>query len=73
MSDTTIGFAGLGVMGEPMCRNLARKSGHKVLAFDPRPEPLARELAAAFAARGARFADAPVARTRRKKGSDPFS
>jgi 3-hydroxyisobutyrate dehydrogenase-like beta-hydroxyacid dehydrogenase len=124
----TIGFAGLGVMGEPMCRNLARKSGRKVLAFDPRPEPLARlaadgvdaaasladlaaragvvflslpgepevraaclgdgglvrsarpgqvlvdcstapvalarELAAAFAARGARFADAPVARTR---------
>jgi 3-hydroxyisobutyrate dehydrogenase-like beta-hydroxyacid dehydrogenase len=38
----TIGFIGLGVMGEPMCRNLARKSGTPVVAFDLRPEPLAR-------------------------------
>ena len=30
----TLGFIGLGVMGEPMCRNLAAKSGHDVLAFD---------------------------------------
>lgn len=37
-----LGFVGLGVMGEPMCRNLARKSGRPVLAFDARPEPLAR-------------------------------
>ena len=37
-----IGFIGLGVMGEPMCRNLARKSGAKVIAFDLRPEPLQR-------------------------------
>lgn len=37
-----LGFVGLGVMGEPMCRNLARKSGRTVLAFDTRPEPLAR-------------------------------
>jgi 3-hydroxyisobutyrate dehydrogenase-like beta-hydroxyacid dehydrogenase len=37
-----IGFVGLGVMGEPMCRNLARKSGAQVVAFDLRPEPLAR-------------------------------
>jgi len=37
-----LGFVGLGVMGEPMCRNLARKSGRTVLAFDARPEPLAR-------------------------------
>jgi 3-hydroxyisobutyrate dehydrogenase-like beta-hydroxyacid dehydrogenase len=122
-----LGFIGLGVMGEPMCRNLARKSGEAVLAFDLRPGPLralaadgvesassvaevgrrghviflslpgepevraaclgpdglaahvgagqcivdtstcpvplARELGAAFAARGAAFADAPVART----------
>lgn len=128
MADGTIGFIGLGVMGEPMCRNLATKSGRKVLAFDLRQEPLlrlvgegvqaqpsaaglaarsdvvflslpgepevrgaclgkdglaararagqafvdcstvpvalARELAAAFGARGAHFADAPVARTR---------
>jgi len=120
-----LGFIGLGVMGEPMCRNLARKQRGKVLAHDLRPEPLkrlsvdgvaathsiaelasqadviflslpgepqvrsvglelslaaragqaivdcstapvalARELAAAFTARGAHFADAPVARTR---------
>ena len=38
----TIGFIGLGVMGEPMCRNVARHSGRKVLAHDLSPEPLAR-------------------------------
>lgn len=38
----TLGFVGLGVMGEPMCRNLAKKSGMPVLAFDLRPEPLQR-------------------------------
>jgi len=120
-----LGFIGLGVMGEPMCRNLAVKQRGKVLAHDLRPEPLkrlsvdgvvatrsiaelaaqadiiflslpgeaqvrtvglelslaarsgqaivdcstapvalARELATAFTARGAHFADAPVARTR---------
>jgi 3-hydroxyisobutyrate dehydrogenase-like beta-hydroxyacid dehydrogenase len=124
---STLGFIGLGVMGEPMCRNLARKSRHPVVALDRRPEPLqalardgvaaapsmaevarlaqiiflslpgelevravclgdgglaahvkagqvvvdtstcpvplARELEQAFMARGAAFADAPVART----------
>jgi 3-hydroxyisobutyrate dehydrogenase len=124
---STLGFVGLGVMGEPMCRNLARKSGCPVVAFDRRteplealardgvavassaaevarraqivflslpgepevravclgdgglsahvragqvlvdtstcPVPLARELERTFAARGAAFADAPVART----------
>ena len=124
---STLGFIGLGVMGEPMCRNLAKRSGARVVAFDTRPEPvkalgadgvapaasvaevvaradivfmclpgerevravalganglvaatragqvvvdcstapvaLARELAAACAARGVAFADAPVART----------
>jgi hypothetical protein len=120
-----LGFIGLGVMGEPMCRNLARKHRGRVSAHDLRPEPLkrlsvdgvaaagsiaelaaeadivflslpgepqvravglelsrvarpgqaivdcstapvalARELAGAFTARGAHFADAPVARTR---------
>ena len=29
-----IGFIGVGTMGEPMCRNLARKSGLTVLAAD---------------------------------------
>jgi len=104
-------------MGAPMCRNLAAKSGARVLAFDVKDVPgftkagsirevsaadiiflslpgepevrevcnellgharpgqaivdcstapvaLARELATALAARGAQFADAPVARTR---------
>jgi len=37
-----IGFIGLGVMGEPICRNLAAKSGQPVLAYDLRPEPLQR-------------------------------
>ncbi|MFC5326490.1 NAD(P)-dependent oxidoreductase [Bradyrhizobium oligotrophicum] len=124
----TIGFIGLGVMGEPMCRNLARKSGARVLGFDLADAPLqrlaqvgvrraaslaelareadvifmalpsgkhvqavcdgddgllrhvearhtivdlgtspvqaSRELASRFAAKGAAFADAPIARTR---------
>lgn len=106
-------------MGAPMCRNLAKNSGARVLAYDAVPKEiegaemapslfpvlkadtiflslpgeaevravcaelleharpgqaivdcstapvsLARELAGAFAARGAQFADAPVARTR---------
>jgi hypothetical protein len=34
---TTIGFVGLGVMGQPMCRNLAKKSGARVVAHDVRP------------------------------------
>lgn len=38
----TIGFIGLGVMGEPMCGHLARRSGRTVLAHDLRREPLAR-------------------------------
>jgi len=37
-----IGFIGLGVMGEPMCRNLATRSGEKVLAYDVETAPLAR-------------------------------
>jgi 3-hydroxyisobutyrate dehydrogenase len=38
----TIGFIGLGVMGEPICRNLVKKSGKRVFAFDLSLEPLAR-------------------------------
>jgi 3-hydroxyisobutyrate dehydrogenase-like beta-hydroxyacid dehydrogenase len=123
-----IGFIGLGVMGEPMCRNLAEKSGRAVIAFDRQSAPLerlkgarveaadslaslarssdivfmalpsgkhvesvcddedgllahvragqtivdfgtspvdlTRQLATKFAAKGARYADAPIARTR---------
>lgn len=40
-----IGFIGLGVMGEPICRNLARKSGLAVKAYDRDVAPL-RRLAA---------------------------
>jgi 3-hydroxyisobutyrate dehydrogenase len=39
---STIGFIGLGVMGEPMCGHLARRSGIPVLAHDLRSEPLER-------------------------------
>ncbi len=37
-----IGFVGVGTMGEPMCRNLARKSGQPILAADRDAAPLAR-------------------------------
>lgn len=128
MDQPVIGFIGLGVMGEPMCRNLRVRGGHRIVAADLDPAPLARlaahgietgegvgavvracdivfaslpsgrvldglvraddgvlanvragqifvdlgtspvaltrELAEAFAERGARYLDAPVARTR---------
>jgi 3-hydroxyisobutyrate dehydrogenase len=37
-----VGFIGLGVMGEPICRNLVRKSDVHVAAYDLSAEPLAR-------------------------------
>ncbi len=37
----TIGFIGLGVMGGPMCRNMATKHAGRVLAFDLSAEALA--------------------------------
>ncbi len=37
-----IGFIGVGTMGEPMCRNLAKKSGLTVLAADRDDAPLQR-------------------------------
>jgi 3-hydroxyisobutyrate dehydrogenase-like beta-hydroxyacid dehydrogenase len=42
MEQLLIGFVGLGVMGEPICRNLARRGGVPVVAFDCRREPLDR-------------------------------
>jgi hypothetical protein len=42
MSCKNIGFIGLGVMGEPICRNLVKKSGARVTAFDLAAEPLQR-------------------------------
>jgi 3-hydroxyisobutyrate dehydrogenase len=44
-----LGFIGLGVMGEPMCRHLVTKSGSQVVVFDLMPEPVGR-----LAALGAR-------------------
>lgn len=44
----SLGFVGLGVMGAPMCTNLAVKSGLPVAGFDNVPEALARVPGAAF-------------------------
>jgi 3-hydroxyisobutyrate dehydrogenase-like beta-hydroxyacid dehydrogenase len=48
----TLGFIGLGVMGEPMCENLARKSARPVYAADLRSAPLDRLGAAGVRACG---------------------
>src|ERR1700735_3952986 len=40
--DKTIGFIGLGVMGEPLWRNLVKKSGAVVIVFDLSQQVLAR-------------------------------
>lgn len=42
MAFAAIGFIGVGVMGEPICRHLATKSGLPVFANDNNPEPLRR-------------------------------
>jgi 3-hydroxyisobutyrate dehydrogenase-like beta-hydroxyacid dehydrogenase len=47
MKDAALGFIGLGVMGGPMCRNLARSCGRPVVGFDPRKKPPEGVLAAA--------------------------
>ncbi len=49
----TIGFIGLGVMGEPICRNLVKKSGVPVTVFDLAPDPLARLRAEGASVAGA--------------------
>ena len=45
------GFIGLGVMGEPICRNMLTKSGAPFTVHDLNPDPVAR-----LAAKGARAA-----------------
>jgi 3-hydroxyisobutyrate dehydrogenase-like beta-hydroxyacid dehydrogenase len=50
--DKPLGFVGVGVMGEPMCRNLARKSGRGVVAWDARRDPLERLVADGVTAAG---------------------
>lgn len=47
-----LGFVGLGVMGEPMCRNLASKSRRAVLAYDRAAAPLERLMAQGVAGAG---------------------
>ena len=44
----SLGFIGLGVMGAPMCTNLANKSGLPVVGFDHQAEALTRVQSAAF-------------------------
>ncbi|MBO1111950.1 NAD(P)-dependent oxidoreductase [Bordetella petrii] len=44
------GFIGMGVMGEPICRNLAQKCGLPVLGYDSNPAPLQRLAAHGVAA-----------------------
>jgi 3-hydroxyisobutyrate dehydrogenase len=56
MQIKTVGFLGLGVMGEAMCRNLARKGSWKVVGFDMQAGPLDR-LAADGVARAASAQD----------------
>lgn len=50
-----IGFIGVGVMGEPICRHLAQKSGLRVLANDRDDAPL--ERLAAFGVKSATIAE----------------
>ena len=45
---TSLGFVGLGVMGAPMCSNLANKSGLQVFGHDNAPDAAARVASAAF-------------------------
>jgi 3-hydroxyisobutyrate dehydrogenase len=47
---STLGFIGLGVMGEPMCGHLARRSRKPILAHDLRSEPLERLASSAVTA-----------------------
>lgn len=52
MTTPTIGFIGLGVMGGPMCRNIARKHGAAVHAFDLDAAAIGEAVAAGAMAAG---------------------
>jgi len=52
MNQPVIGFIGLGVMGEPMCRNVRVRGGYRVLAVDRDPAPLERLAAHGVEAAG---------------------
>jgi 3-hydroxyisobutyrate dehydrogenase-like beta-hydroxyacid dehydrogenase len=57
----SVGFIGLGVMGEPMAGHLA-KAGHRLALFDARPQHAARLAARLGAAASAPHSPAEVAR-----------
>ena len=57
MDNATLGFIGLGVMGGPMCRNLARSSGRPLIAFDLRRTPPEGAIGAGSAAEVGQRAD----------------
>lgn len=59
MTSLVLGFIGLGVMGEPMCRHLCTKSGYRVVVHDIDPAPVAR-----LVGHGAVAADSVAAVTR---------
>ena len=59
-----IGFIGVGVMGEPMCRHLATKSKLEVLAYDLDQDPL--ERLAAFGVKAASMAQISQQAIRRR-------
>ncbi len=42
MTEPELGFIGLGVMGEPICRNIAIKSGCSMTVYDLNPAPIKR-------------------------------
>ena len=42
MDIKTVAFVGLGVMGEAMCRNLAKKGSWTIVGFDTKPDPMQR-------------------------------
>jgi 3-hydroxyisobutyrate dehydrogenase-like beta-hydroxyacid dehydrogenase len=56
MDIKTVSFIGLGVMGEAMCRNLAKKGSWQVVGLDTQPGPLQR-LADDGVAKAASLAD----------------
>jgi 3-hydroxyisobutyrate dehydrogenase-like beta-hydroxyacid dehydrogenase len=45
MAEITLGFVGLGVMGEPICTNITKAGFGKMQVFDLNPEPVDRLIA----------------------------
>ena len=64
ISPKTIAFIGLGVMGEAMCRNLAKKGTWSVAGFDMKPGP-GQRLKADGVTPAASMADAVATAVRR--------